>query len=102
MYVMIVAKIFKVSYHSHQLCKDGGWRRTFWYRCRTKGVEPGSAAHERGHKAAEAAEWRHVEAVAKLGGEVLCLRQCECLAAARAKRGLLERPAASRRRAVLL
>ena len=44
-------------------------RRTFWYRCRSKGVVEGSEAHKKGHAAAEARTWRHVEEVAKLGGD---------------------------------
>ena len=62
-------KIVKVAYHSHQLCKGGGWRRTFWYRCRKKGVKEGSAEHHQSREEARKAAWRHIEEVAKLGGD---------------------------------
>ena len=52
---------FRVTYLHEHPCKDGRSWKTFWYRCRSKGVEEGSAQHDEGHRGAEEAAWGHIQ-----------------------------------------
>ena len=61
---------FRVTYIRPQLIHDGIHRKTFWYRCRFRGTQVGTAKHCEGHERAERAAWKHIETVLSRGGAV--------------------------------